>query len=109
MDKKAKGKSDYDSPWKEVLELYFEQFMVFFFPKAHSSIDWSRGYQFLDKELQTIRLENEQGKRIVDKLVKIFLKNGYEQWILIHIEIQSQYDYDFDTRMFIYFYRMDII
>lgn len=25
------GRADYDSPWKEALELYFEEFMAFFF------------------------------------------------------------------------------
>jgi len=42
--------SDYDSPWKEVLDLYFESFMAFFFPDAHADIDWSRNYEALDKE-----------------------------------------------------------
>jgi hypothetical protein len=30
---------EYDSPWKEILEDYFEDFMAFFFPKAHEDID----------------------------------------------------------------------
>jgi len=34
---------DYDSPWKEVLERYFEDFMAFFFPEAHADIDWAKG------------------------------------------------------------------
>jgi hypothetical protein len=29
------GSDDHDSPWKEVLEAYFEAFMDFFFPDAH--------------------------------------------------------------------------
>jgi hypothetical protein len=44
--------SDYDSPWKEMLEGYFPDFMVFFFPEAYEDIDWARGYESLDKELQ---------------------------------------------------------
>jgi hypothetical protein len=44
--------TDFDSPWKEALEHYFPQFMAFFFPHAHGDIDWARGYEFLDKELQ---------------------------------------------------------
>jgi len=42
---------DYDSPWKEILEWYFPDFMAFFFPHAAAQIDWSRGYETLDKEL----------------------------------------------------------
>jgi hypothetical protein len=46
--------TDYDSPWKEALDRYFELFMAFFFPAAHADIDWKRGYEMLDKELQKI-------------------------------------------------------
>jgi hypothetical protein len=46
------GSDDYDSPWKKILEAYFREFVVFFFPAAAEGIDWSRGYVFLDKELQ---------------------------------------------------------
>ena len=27
---------DYDSPWKDILDLQFEEFMAFFFPSAHA-------------------------------------------------------------------------
>lgn len=46
---------DYDSPWKEVIELYFPDFMEFFFPLAYAEIDWTRPYEFLDTELQLFR------------------------------------------------------
>ena len=54
MNKQNKIKDDYDSPWKEGLELYFKEFMEFFFLKIAFEIDWDRGYEFLDKELQSI-------------------------------------------------------
>jgi hypothetical protein len=72
--------ADFDSPWKEVLDCYFEWFLAFFLPQAHAEIDWSRGYEMLDKELQKIVPESEQRRRIVDKLVKVWLKNGEEWW-----------------------------
>ena len=46
--------SDYDSPWKEAIECYFEAFMEFFFPHLLREIDLGYGYEFLDKELQKI-------------------------------------------------------
>ncbi|MCC5661149.1 hypothetical protein LC608_30135 [Nostoc sp. XA010] len=46
--------TEYDSPWKQILQLYFQDFMQFFFPQAHGEIDWSRGNEFLDKELQPV-------------------------------------------------------
>ena len=31
--------ADYDSPWKEILDRYFEPFMAFSFPQIHAEID----------------------------------------------------------------------
>jgi hypothetical protein len=97
---------DYDSPWKEVLERYFEDFMAFFFPDAHADIDWSKGYEFLDKELQQVVREAELGRRLVDKLVKVWRKDGGEVWVLSHVEVQGQEETDFAERMYTYNYRI---
>lgn len=60
---------DFDTAWKEALDLYFEPFMAFFFAQAHQEIDWTRGFEMLDKDLQQITRESEQGRRVADKLV----------------------------------------
>lgn len=85
---------------------YFPQFMAFFFPEAYSAIDWPKGFDFLDSELQQVTLEAETGKRIVDKLVKVYLQNGQEEWLLLHIEIQNQKEADFSERVYIYSTRL---
>lgn len=54
---------DFDTAWKEALETLFEPFMAFFFPDAHRDIDWARGFEMLDKELEQITPESEQGRR----------------------------------------------
>jgi len=99
-------KSDFDSPWKEILDRYFKDFMAFFFPRAFREIDWARGYAFLDKELQRVIRDAEIGRRLVDKLVKVWKKDGSEAWVLIHIEIQGQKDPEFARRMYVYNYRL---
>ena len=86
---------DYDSPWKEALDRYFEACMAFFFLEAHADIDWARGYEMLDKELQPIVRQSKHGRRYVDKLVKVWLKSGEEKWLLIHIEVQAWKESDF--------------
>lgn len=78
---------EFDSPWKEILEVYFQDFMQFFFPQIHDDIDWSRGYDFLDQELQQVVRDAELGKRLTDKLVKVWKLSGEETWVLAHIEI----------------------
>ncbi len=45
---------EYDSPWKETIEAYFQECLEFFFPEVANDIDWSKKYTFLDKELQKI-------------------------------------------------------
>jgi len=99
--------TDYDSPWKGIIERYFPDFMAFFFTRAHEAIDWGKGYNFLDKELQQVVREAETGARRVDKLVQVTLK-GHEEtsWILIHLEVQGQTDSEFPVRMYIYNYRI---
>jgi hypothetical protein len=97
---------DYDSPWKDILDLQFEEFMAFFFPSAHARIDWRAGHEFLDKELQKITLDAALGRRMVDKLVKVHLTDGQEQWVLVHVEVQTQPALGFPERMFVYHYRI---
>lgn len=94
--------TDFDSPWKEALDVYFKPFMAFFFPRAHAEIDWTQKIEMLDKELQQITRESEQGRRVVDKLVRVGRITGQEEWVFIHVEIQSQEEAEFGRRMYGY-------
>ena len=98
--------TELDSPWKNAIERYFSDFIRFFFPQAYGEIEWDRGYEFLDKELQQVVRDAELGRRLVDKLVKIWRTGGSEAWVLIHVEVQSQFESDFAERMFVYLYRI---
>jgi hypothetical protein len=98
--------TDYDSPWKEVIELYFPRFLEFFFTQAYAEIDWTRPYEFLDTELQQLEPDAEIGRRLVDKVAKVWLLDGEEAWVLVHVEIQGQYDSQFAERMYTYNYRL---
>ncbi len=100
------NQADFDSPWKDVLDLFFEAALEFFFPAAHVQIDWARGYEFLDKELQKITADAALGRRVADKLVKVWLKTGQELWVLLHLEVQGQRETDFATRVYVYNFRI---
>jgi hypothetical protein len=97
---------DFDSPWKDALEVYFEPCMAMFFPEIHRGVNWSHKPEFLDKEFQKITKQSTDKRRYVDKLVKVLLHGGKELRILIHIEVQNQRDSDFTERMYIYNYRI---
>lgn len=98
--------NDYDSPWKEALELYFPQFMELLFPFAYAEIDWAIAHEFLETELQQIVRDADSGRSYTDKLVKVYTLAGEETWVLIHVEIQGKADVAFNQRMYRYHYRL---
>ncbi len=92
----------YDSPWKEAIEQYFAEFMVFYFKDAYAQIDWVKEHIFLDKELRAVVQDAELGTRFVDKLVRVTELCGDERWIYIHVEVQGTRQPEFAKRMFVY-------
>jgi hypothetical protein len=97
--------TDMDSPWKEAVEYFLNPFLALFFPATHKVIDWSKGYVSLDKELHQIVRDADIGKRLADKLFKVWRVDGEESWLLVHIEVQGSHDAAFAERMFVYNYR----
>ncbi|MCD6508498.1 hypothetical protein J7M22_18000 [Candidatus Poribacteria bacterium] len=95
----------YDEGWKEAIRSFFPHFLSFFFPSIARHIDTTRGFEFLDKELGRISKRGLSGRR-VDTLVKAFLKNGEEKWLLIHVEVQGYPQEEFSKRMYVYNYRI---
>lgn len=100
------GSADYDSPWKNALEAYFEECIHFFFPAIAREVDWKRGYLFLEKELQQVAKNAAIGRRYADKLVRLYRKDGSHEWVLMHVEVQGQKKGDFSERMYTYNYRI---
>jgi hypothetical protein len=96
-----------DTLWKGIIEDLFEDFLHYFYPIwAKNEVDFSEKFEFLDKELDELYPSIKGEKRYADKLVKVNLKNGQNQWVLIHIEVQGYIDVNFPARMFTYFYRI---
>ncbi len=95
-----------DTLWKEIIKDLFEDFITFFIEDLAKEIDFSKGVEFLDKELSKLSSKGETKNRDADTLVKVFLKNGEEKWVLVHIEVQGYKEEDFSKRMFTYYYRI---
>jgi len=102
MPKRRRDPDDFDSPWKDALHAYLPSFLEFFFLDIHADIDWKRGYVALDKEFQQIVRRAKTGKRLADKLFKVWLRDGGERWLLIHVEVQGEPEEAFPERMFNY-------
>ncbi len=95
-----------DALLKGAVEDFCEDFLYFFFPDHIHLFDLEKGFEFLDKELIEIRPKSKGNQRYSDKLVKVFMRDGSEEWILVHIEMQGYDDPEFRERMFIYYYRI---
>lgn len=97
-----------DQLWKGILEDLFDDFLRFMHPNADAIFDFGRGIEFLDKELEQLfpPEENVYAPKLVDKLAKVYRKDGGEEWILIHVEVQGQYHKGFPKRMYQYFGRI---
>ena len=98
--------TDFDGAWKEAMEEFFRPFIEFCFPDIAVRIDWSKGFDFLDKELQKVVQDAEMGTLRVDKLVQVYRLDGIEDWLLVHVEVQSQTDNDLPWRMYQYYHRI---
>ena len=95
-----------DAAWKHALEVYFPSFMQFFYPDIAAQIDWTVKPEMLDKELRKLTHDGETGHRLVDKLIKVRLKNGQAHLLLLHVEVQGHYEADFPERLYLYHSRL---
>ncbi len=101
--RKTQIRIDYDGTWKIVTTNLIEDFIKFFLPKLYKDVDFSVPPEFLEQELYEM-VEDEKIKNILDKLVKLKLKNGQEKWIFVHIEFQTKGK--INERMFLYYRRI---
>lgn len=95
-----------DTLWKGIIEDLIDHMLRFFFPKDVHLIDFERGFEFLDKELEQLMPVSEAKLRRADKLIKAWHKNGEEHWFLFHVEVQGYADPAFAKRMFQSAYRI---
>lgn len=93
---------DHDSPWKETLDRFLRPFLELTFPKVTRHIDWTVDPVSLEQELREIMPDADLGPLRADKLVKVRLLDGTDQWLLIHIEVQMQHDPELPRRIFDY-------
>lgn len=96
-----------DELWQGALEDFAEEFIQKFYPKIYRQLDRSKPIEFLDKVLAQLHPDSEDGKRIVDKLMKVYLKKEKDpKYIYIHSEVQGYGEKKYSKRNFIYFYRL---
>ena len=93
---------DHDRMFKELLTVFFVEFVEAFLPNVAAYLDAS-SIEFLDKEVFTDVTAGE--KHEVDVIVKARFR-GQDTFFIIHVENQSSAQSDFPRRMFQYFARL---
>jgi len=97
-----------DILWKVAIEQLFNDFLFFINPDVAQSLDLTKEFQFLNKELNQ-DFPSENGKheqKIVDKLVRLTIRGIKKEQILLHLEIQEKYSKNFSERMYRYFNKL---
>ncbi len=97
---------DFDGVWKMFIEYFWPEILRVCVPSLYEAADIKRKAEFLDKEMSEIseQLDGTDGssKRYVDSLLKIYLKDGSEEWVLFHVEVQGKGGERISLRMFRY-------
>lgn len=93
---------DHDRLFKELLTVFFVEFVELFFPQLREYLD-PNSITFLDKEIFTDVTMGEQYETDLIVQVRFAEKEAY---FLIHVENQSSRETGFDRRMFRYFARL---
>ena len=95
-------RADFDGLWKDAIKRFLPQLIERTLPALYRDVDFSREPEFLSKELRDSIQRPVADEHFVDELIKIFLKDGRTEWILLHIEVQGSGGDDISFRMMLY-------
>ena len=95
-----------DIMWKEFVSRYLYNVIRRAIPSLYTEIDIAKKPIFLETELRQINKDAPGGLLDADLLVRVFLKDGSDSWVLLHTEIQGSGGAPLPLRMFYYMSRI---
>jgi hypothetical protein len=95
-----------DELWKIIIPTLWAPFLRFCMEDWVDRIDFTREPDFLDKELKRLMPRGRAKNRVVDVLMRVYLKNGESKIFLLHVEVQGYFDPKFELRLYQYYYRI---
>lgn len=99
--------TEYDLPWKEVLDDYLIDFLKLCLPQVHDGIDWNSPIENHEQELPKLFPNSLTAGRVADKLFRAkFIGSDQTTWFMIHTEVQVSRQAEFAQRMFTCYYRI---
>ena len=99
--------TEYDAPWKEILDVYLSDFLELCLPHVHDGIDWTSPIENHEQELPQLFPNSQTSGRVADKLFRARYKGSDQPtWFMIHTEVQVTRQAEFARRMFTCYYRI---
>jgi len=84
---------DYDGLWKDMIKRFFWQMLEMVLLELYRDADTNKEPEFLDKEfrdiLNTADPSIHTSPHYADYVIKVPLKNGGEEWLILHVEVQQ--------------------
>src|SRR5262245_14169560 len=91
---------EFDGPWKEFLATLFKHALRWYRPEEAKQVNWPRGAESLDSEMQKLLPESVTGVKRVDRFVKVWLHTGDARHY--HMEVQCWKEDAFEHRVCVY-------
>ena len=103
-ESKQTDRFDFDGFWKDLIERFWRELLKSLLPTLYEVADLTKEPEFMDKELRNVLhiSGDEDSPRFVDVLLKIPLKGGGEEYVLLHIEVHGPGGENLTFRMFDY-------
>ena len=99
--KKSNSTQAHDHNFKELIELFFKEFLEFALPDQYLQIDFNQVH-FMQQEYFGDKPQNKRTRKLLDVVASV-KNHGELSHILIHVEHQSTRERHFAKRMFHYF------
>jgi hypothetical protein len=91
---------EFDGVWKEALTALFRHLLRLYRPAEAEQVDWQRGIDSLETEIQKMLPASQTGLKRIDKLFKVYLHNDEVRYY--HVEVQCWVERNFEYRVYVY-------
>jgi len=91
---------EFDGVWKEALTALFRHLLRLYRPAEAEKVNWQKGTDSLETEMQKLLPASQTGVKRIDKLFKVYLHQGEVRYY--HVEVQCWPERDFEYRVYVY-------
>lgn len=91
---------NYESAWNDIIEACFPD-LIKYISELDTRLDLELPYEFLNRDFQQLNRELEITGEYASKLVRVWVNQPEEEWVLLHLHVQGEYFEELPSKMFI--------